>query len=210
MTMRTMALVLCGVVAGAAAAGVWNAKHANGVDPSVSDMKLPPGEFPFLSDYSVPFKQTKGNWLPDVSQDQLEKNKELVIRYNNGDLSVLADGYVEHDPGEPSTRIGWTTFIHNKHPGASLLHHPKQPGFIPSDATGRGLDSMIAEGDIVVVVAKINYKWPGGPTPLYQSIMVNVWRVQDGKLAEHWVTTRAGDDPLALIQRAKEKGYWYK
>jgi predicted SnoaL-like aldol condensation-catalyzing enzyme len=196
----------------ACTAEAQGADNADAIRP-VSDMKLPAGQFPFLTNQNLPFAQTNGNWLPPVSAEQLEKNKRLVLRFYGGDRSVLADDFIQHDPGEPSTRVAWTEFMKHrmegKGPRPSVGGKPGY-GDTARDSRGKPVNSMIAEGDIVVAVRQRDWDWSGGPEPVFKGIFVDIWRVQNDKLAEQWCSCTPSDAAIDLIQRAKDQGYWKK
>jgi len=101
-----------------------------------------------------------------------ETNKEFVVKavtelFSNKDLSAIdrywADSYRQRNPGLAST-------------SAVLKDALKD---MPADMTYE-IGMVIAEGDLVAIHGRYT-GW--GPTPL---IVVDIYRVEDGKIAEHW------------------------
>ena len=98
-------------------------------------------------------------------------NKELVIKavtevFINGDATALdrywSENYVQHNPQIPNGREALKQLISG---GGNMKYE---------------MGLVVADGDFVMVHARIT---GFGPKPL---IGVDIFRVKEGKLAEHW------------------------
>ena len=98
-------------------------------------------------------------------------NKELVIKavtevFINGDAAALdrywSENYVQHNPQIPNGREALKQMISG---GGNMKYE---------------MGLVVADGDFVMVHARIT---GFGPKPL---IAVDIFRVKEGKLAEHW------------------------
>jgi predicted SnoaL-like aldol condensation-catalyzing enzyme len=98
-------------------------------------------------------------------------NKELVIKavtevFINGDATALdkywSENYVQHNPQIPNGREALKQLLSG---GGNLKYE---------------MGLVVADGDFVMVHARIT---GFGPKPL---IAVDIFRVKEGKLAEHW------------------------
>jgi len=98
-------------------------------------------------------------------------NKELVIKavtevFINGDATALdrywSASYVQHNPQIPNGREALKQMISG---GGNMKYE---------------MGLVVADGDFVMVHARIT---GFGPKPL---IAVDIFRVKEGKLAEHW------------------------
>jgi predicted SnoaL-like aldol condensation-catalyzing enzyme len=101
-----------------------------------------------------------------------ESNKDFVVNavtelFSNKDLTAIdrywADSYLQRNPGLAST-------------SAVLKEALKD---MPAEMTYE-IGMVIAEGDLVAIHGRYT-GW--GPTPL---IVVDIYRVEKGKIAEHW------------------------
>jgi len=106
------------------------------------------------------------------SDDHPERNRALVIEamtalFQRHDASAVerlyAPGYVQHNPGIPQGRDALQSLV----AGLSRDVH-YEPGL------------TVAEGDLVAIHGRIR-GW--APTP---QVVVDVFRIECGKLAEHW------------------------
>ena len=131
-----------------------------------------------------------------------EENKELVRRYfqaideaceaGNAEIvdDFLAPDFVEHNPfpGIPPTRDGWKQ--------AFMAFVNGAPGY-------HVVDDLVAEGDKVVGRITAYGKHTGelfGIPETGRDIRVSgiaIWRIQDGKIVEHWHET----DQMGLMQQ---------
>ena len=98
-------------------------------------------------------------------------NKELVIQavnevFVNGDAAALdkywSDNYIQHNPQIPNGRESLKQMLTG---GGNIKYE---------------MGLVVADGDFVMVHARIT---GFGPKPL---IAVDIFRVKEGKLAEHW------------------------
>jgi predicted SnoaL-like aldol condensation-catalyzing enzyme len=98
-------------------------------------------------------------------------NKELVIKavtevFVNGDATALdrywSENYVQHNPQIPNGREALKQMMSG---GGNMKYE---------------MGLVVADGDFVMVHARIT---GFGPKPL---IAVDIFRVKEGKLAEHW------------------------
>jgi predicted SnoaL-like aldol condensation-catalyzing enzyme len=134
-------------------------------------------------------------------EDQLEKNKELVRQFGSmfGDAEhlessaerYLTPGYIQHDPLASQGRAGFVAFFKQWY-----REHPQRVGAKP-----RGYVMMVAQGDMVVAVSKDPLPDPSHPGSTYDAFFFDMWRVQDGKLAEHW-------DDIKKCPDGGVKCYW--
>ncbi|OLT19381.1 hypothetical protein BJF79_16725 [Actinomadura sp. CNU-125] len=105
--------------------------------------------------------------------DPARRNKELVSRAfaefaagNIGILrTVLRDDFIEHSPGNPSGREAFIEFIAD------------------APVAGARLDLQRIVADDRYVVVHYNMVPPGDGRGL---AVVDIWRVEDGLIAEHW------------------------
>jgi predicted SnoaL-like aldol condensation-catalyzing enzyme len=104
--------------------------------------------------------------------ETLAKNKSIVLSALTGafaehDLSVFdrywAKDYIQHNTFIPPFRDGLRSLVTQLPPGSNY-----EPGII------------VAEGDYVVIHGRYS-----GYTPVPQ-IIIDIFRLQDGMLAEHW------------------------
>ena len=98
-------------------------------------------------------------------------NKELVIKavtevFINGDATALdrywSENYIQHNPQIPNGREALKQMMSG---GGNMKYE---------------MGLVVADGDFVMVHARIT---GFGPKPL---IAVDIFRVKEGKLAEHW------------------------
>jgi predicted SnoaL-like aldol condensation-catalyzing enzyme len=104
--------------------------------------------------------------------NNLDRNKAIVLAALTGafaehDLSVFdrywAKDYIQHNTFIPPFRDGLRSLVAQLPPGSNY-----EPGII------------VAEGDYVVIHGRYS-----GYTPVPQ-IIIDIFRLQDGMLAEHW------------------------
>ena len=129
------------------------------------------------------FAQSQKSML--VSNDpQLAKNKHLVYDFwrsviEGGHLELvpqyMQEGFIQHNPNVPTGRQGFLDFF-SKFAKA-------QP--IVDTIKGR-LITIVAEGDHVVLSFKRGRRDPKDATKFYWAIEFDMFRIEDGKIAEHW------------------------
>lgn len=112
---------------------------------------------------------------------QEQANKDLVLAQMQAmaerDVakasSYLADGYIQHNPMVPTGKAGFVGFFGPRWAG-------QKPGvFAPPT-------EVVVEGDLVMVMQERPRPEPGAPGKTYNSFWFDLYRVQDGKIAEHW------------------------
>jgi predicted SnoaL-like aldol condensation-catalyzing enzyme len=117
--------------------------------------------------------------VASVAADHSEKNKRVVsevfdIIYGPGDSlhridDLIAEDYVQHNPLVPDGREGFRRFFEQAIP----LHGREEPGEV----------HLIAEGDYVV---RQELRENG--------MLLDVFRLIDGQLKEHWDAFRPSPD----------------
>jgi len=91
------------------------------------------------------------------------RDKQTVIR-------IVREDYIQHMPNIPSGRAAILNYID--------MVAPKGKGVMPKFAR------VIAEGDLVAV--HFRREDPNGPVAT-----IEIFRIQDGQIAEHWAVTEA-------------------
>lgn len=86
----------------------------------------------------------------------------------------LAEGYIEHDPNLGSGRAAAKAHI------ASLPQRAVEP------AIRAPVVALMAESDIVILVTRIELPDPYRPGKSYSTVNIDMFRVADGRIAEHW------------------------
>ncbi|MET7333922.1 nuclear transport factor 2 family protein [Nonomuraea sp. NPDC005650] len=114
--------------------------------------------------------------------DIAERNKEIVLRgfseFAAGNVEILRgllrEDFVEHSPGNPSGRDAFVEFIKS------------------SPVAGARLDlkRVVAEGDHVVLHYHMVPQGEG-----HGIAVVDIWRMVDGQIAEHWDVVQPVPDP---------------
>ncbi|MFT3905670.1 MAG: hypothetical protein QM718_05140 [Steroidobacteraceae bacterium] len=140
-----------------------------------------------------------------------------MLRFYQGDMEVIADDFIQHDPAEPSTRKAWQEFFGYRMK-ANQITGTKKPalggamgyGVTPVDGNKQDINYLIAEGDIVIAMRFRWWEWPGGPDSVYKGVFADIWRVKNGKLAEQWCTCTPEDATAVGIEMAKKDGKWVK
>lgn len=113
----------------------------------------------------------------------LARNKRLVFDawrhlYDAGREELvelyLGEDFIDHNPNASSGRAGARAWF------ASLEDRPI------ATAIGSDLVAMIAEGDLVVQVLKLELPNPYRPGDSYTTTRMDMFRIADGRIAEHW------------------------
>jgi predicted SnoaL-like aldol condensation-catalyzing enzyme len=117
--------------------------------------------------------------------DQLEANKALAIKL----MEVLLDPetadqareyvteeYIQHNPDIPSGADAIIAFAKSE-AGAEARNNMRPSPEPPV---------MVAEGDLVAQMIARDLPDPENPGGTYRSYWFDLWRVEDGRLAEHW------------------------
>lgn len=93
---------------------------------------------------------------------------ELAEKYMTGD-------YIQHNPNVATGRDAFVKFF-----GAI-----KKPKPIEEKVTSP-LVNIVAEGDIVLLTFVREYKEPKDPSKTYTTTWFDMFRIENGKIAEHW------------------------
>lgn len=87
----------------------------------------------------------------------------------------LAESYMQHNPNVPTGRKGFV----------ELFSKFAKPQTIV-DTIKATVVAIIAEGDLVVISFAAKLREPTDSTKTYTTTWFDMFRVEDGKLAEHW------------------------
>jgi len=114
----------------------------------------------------------------------LAANKRLVYDFwrevfeaGHMDLAdkYMAESYIQHNPNVPTGRAAFVAFF-------SKFSKPK-----PIQPTIKApLVGIVAEGDLVVLSFVADRKDPKDATKKYTTTWFDMFRVENGKIAEHW------------------------
>jgi len=120
--------------------------------------------------------------LLNSSDPQLEANKRLVFDFYckafqtyNMELvpEYMAEDYIQHNPNVPTGRQAFIDYF------SQFEQKPEEDRI-------EGLVNMVAEGDYVVLSFRVEYPDPEFPEGTYTTTWFDMFRIEDGKLAEHW------------------------
>lgn len=123
--------------------------------------------------------------VTDPVAAKLEAHKETVLTMmslltdpatSEQARAYLTETYIQHNPNIASGAdaiIAWTKTEEARHARESMRPAPEPP-------------VMVAEGDKVVMMISRDLPDPRNPGQTYRSYWFDMWRVEDGKLAEHW------------------------
>lgn len=111
-----------------------------------------------------------------VRDDTVQENVvDVMNRY-------IVDDYIQHDPNVPG------------HGRDNIIEHFRH---VPTgNGTPPPVVSVIVDGDLACVMMKEPTPDPTSPGETYDWYIVTVFRVRDGKLAEHWSAFRKMAAPL--------------
>ncbi|MDB5956871.1 nuclear transport factor 2 family protein [Ramlibacter sp.] len=87
----------------------------------------------------------------------------------------LAEGYIQHNPNVPTGRAAFVTFFGRfvkPKPVAARINAP--------------LVAVVGEGDMVVLAFARENPDPKDPTRKYATTWFDMFRLEGGKIAEHW------------------------
>lgn len=87
----------------------------------------------------------------------------------------MAEDYIQHNPNVATGRDAFVKFF-----GAI-----KKPKPIENKVTSP-LINIVAEGDIVLLTFVREYKEPKDPSKTYTTTWFDMFRIENGKVAEHW------------------------
>ena len=123
--------------------------------------------------------------LPQSDDPKLQSHKELVLKVMGLLIHAetaeqarpfLTESYIQHNPNIASgadSIINWTS---------SAQAAKAREGMRPAQAP----PVFVAEGDKVMMMLTRELPDPADPSKTYLSYWFDLWRVEDGKLAEHW------------------------
>ncbi len=115
---------------------------------------------------------------------KLAANKKLVYNFwrevfeaGHTELApkYMTENYIQHNPNVPTGRAAFITFV-NKF---------KQTQNI-ADKVIKPLVSITAEGDLVILTFVSEVKDPDDSTKTYTTTWFDMFRIENGKVAEHW------------------------
>jgi predicted SnoaL-like aldol condensation-catalyzing enzyme len=121
--------------------------------------------------------------LLSAATPELAANKRLVFdmwrqlvdagREEVADL-YLAEDYIQHNPNAATGREGAKAYFATQtdQPIESSIRAP--------------LVAMLAEGDVVVQVIKVELPDPYREGQVYTTVWMDMYRIADGRIAEHW------------------------
>lgn len=182
----------------------------------------------FLERRNLTVPQDKPLPMPETSKDVRDRNKQLVLDFykvisdkrqwtDENRKKYFADDFIQHDPAEPNTSAAFFDYFRTMRlpssaasdgaPAAEIL---KMPGAAAMDSNNSPVNWMVAEGDIVVVARHRNWAWKDGPTPVFNGIWVDIWRLENGKIKEQWCSARQEDANLPKILATIKEGQFPK
>lgn len=114
----------------------------------------------------------------DQPKDIVLKMMSLLVDPSTSEQArqYLTESYVQHNPNIDSGAdaiIEWTKTDQAREARESMRPAPEPPVFV-------------AEGDKVVMMLARDLPDPEDPGKTYRSYWFDMWRIEDGKLAEHW------------------------
>lgn len=87
----------------------------------------------------------------------------------------LAENYIQHNPNVPTGRKGFVDFFSKFAKPQPIVDTIKAP-----------VVAMVAEGDLVVISFASKLPEPSDSTKTYTNTWFDMFRIENGKLAEHW------------------------
>ncbi len=87
----------------------------------------------------------------------------------------LAESYIQHNPNVPTGRAAFVEFFTKVRKPAPIEARIKAP-----------LVAIVAEGDYVVLSFAREYADPKDPNQRYSTTWFDMFRLENGKIAEHW------------------------
>lgn len=132
-----------------------------------------------------PVKANPGHAALLANKDpQLAANKKLVYDFwrevfEGGHMELapkyLTESYIQHNPNVASGRQAFVDFF-------SKIKQPKKI----SEQIEGPLVSIVAEGDWVILTFVREYPEPTNPDKKYTTTWFDKFRIENGKIAEHW------------------------
>ena len=118
------------------------------------------------------------------SDPKLAANKRLVydmyrivLQGGHWDRAheFIAEGYIQHNPRVPTGRQAFIDFFSKVRKPAPIEPRVKAP-----------LVAILADGDLVSMFFVREYPEPGDASKKYTTTWFDMFRIVDGKIAEHW------------------------
>ncbi len=115
---------------------------------------------------------------------QLAANKRLVYDFwrevfEAGHMELaekfMAEGYIQHNPNVPTGRAAFIAFF-----SKNVTPRPIEP------KVKAPLVAILAEGDLVVLAFAREASDPRHPAQKYTTTWFDMFRLEGGKIAEHW------------------------
>ncbi|WOI45081.1 ester cyclase [Acidovorax sp. BLS4] len=88
----------------------------------------------------------------------------------------VAESYIQHNPNVPTGRSAMVGFIQRRNPTPKPVE----------DRIKAPLVSIVAERDMVILSFVREYAEPKDPTRQYTTTWFDMFRIENGKIAEHW------------------------
>lgn len=138
---------------------------------------------PALAQVPVQANPNQEQMLQDP-EPGLAANKRLVYDFwrevfeaGHMDLAekYMAESYVQHNPNVPTGRAAFVEFFSKQVKPKPIEPRVKAP-----------LVAMVADGDLVVLVFARTLAEPKDPAKKYTTTWFDMFRVEAGKIAEHW------------------------
>ncbi|MEJ8566213.1 nuclear transport factor 2 family protein [Elongatibacter sediminis] len=133
----------------------------------------------------VPMAPDQQSALVDSGPPELAANKRLVYdlyrmvmagQLDKLDTVASRENWVNHNPNEASGYDGMIEYLRNAFGDAA--------GPLPD--TLPGLVTIVAENDTVVLAFARTFDHPEKPGETYSSTWFDMFRIEDGKVVEHW------------------------
>src|SRR3954454_25273713 len=118
------------------------------------------------------------------SDAKLSANKKLVydcwrevLEGGHMDLvdKYLADTYMQHNPNVPTGKKGFIEVFSKFAKPQAIVDTIKAP-----------VVAIMADGDLVLISFAVNLPEPGDSSKTYTTTWFDMFRIENGKLAEHW------------------------
>jgi predicted SnoaL-like aldol condensation-catalyzing enzyme len=104
---------------------------------------------------------------------------------------LIAETYIEHNPNHASGREGFKSIV------------AARPD-LPTETSIRApLVAFVAEGDLVVVATMREHPHPTRAGATYTSTLFDMFRIEDGRIAEHWDADVLAAGAVATDQRGR-------
>ena len=115
---------------------------------------------------------------PQFARELVAKFLELLLDPARSEQArpLMTREYIQHNPNIPSGPDGIIAFT--KTPEAERAQRLMRPAPEPP--------TYVVEGDRIVMMLPRDLPDPTDPSKTYRSYWFDMWRIEDGKLAEHW------------------------